>query len=66
MFVSEAEKDHLVAKDRRDDRQAHKAHVAERRHEPGRATSSLRVRSSRGRNHATAICKTVAAVITRT
>ena len=29
-------------------------------------TSSLRVRSSRGRNHATAICKTVAAVITRT
>ena len=31
------EKDHLVAKDRRDDRQAHKAHVAERRHEPGRA-----------------------------
>ena len=30
------EKDHLVAKDRRDDRQAHKAHVAKRRHEPRR------------------------------
>ena len=29
-------------------------------------TSSPRVRSSRGRNHAAAICKTIAAVSTRT
>ena len=41
-------KDHLVAKDRRDDRQAHKAHVAKRRHEP-RRTHVLSARAQQPR-----------------